>query len=121
MYEYSGRVVKVVDGDTFDIDLDLGFHVTYRIRVRLKGIDTPEIYHPTGKEEHDHGKEAKEFVKEKILDKDVIVHTERYKKGKYGRYIADIIYNEEFSKRSLSEALRDNGFEKRKKYRLFDL
>ena len=42
MYEYNAKIVNVVDGDTFDLDIDLGFHITIRERVRLLGIDTPE-------------------------------------------------------------------------------
>ena len=42
MYEYSCTVDRVVDGDTIDVILDLGFDILYRSRVRLYGIDTPE-------------------------------------------------------------------------------
>ena len=43
MYEYNVKVVKIVDGDTVDVDIDLGFGMTYKKqRVRMKGIDTPE-------------------------------------------------------------------------------
>jgi micrococcal nuclease len=43
-YIFSGLVNRVIDGDTYDITLDLGFYVSHRIRVRLKGVDTPEVY-----------------------------------------------------------------------------
>ena len=42
MYTYRAKLVKVVDGDTVDLDVDLGFHTTLRIRGRLIGVDTPE-------------------------------------------------------------------------------
>ena len=42
MYEYSCKVERVVDGDTIDAVLDLGFDILYRARIRLYGIDTPE-------------------------------------------------------------------------------
>ena len=43
MYTYAARLVRVVDGDTVDLDIDLGFHITVRERFRLAGIDTPEL------------------------------------------------------------------------------
>ena len=43
MYEYNAKLVRVIDGDTVDLDVDLGFHLTIRERFRLEGIDTPEI------------------------------------------------------------------------------
>ena len=42
MYEYSAKIRRVVDGDTVDITLDLGFDILYNNRIRLYGIDTPE-------------------------------------------------------------------------------
>jgi endonuclease YncB( thermonuclease family) len=43
-YIFSGLVNRAIDGDTYDITLDLGFYVSHPIRVRLKGVDTPEVY-----------------------------------------------------------------------------
>ncbi len=63
MYEYRCKVIRVVDGDTVDIDIDLGFGVwLHKERVRIYGIDTPES-RTRDKEEKKFGLMAKEFVK----------------------------------------------------------
>ena len=87
MYEYRARLVKVVDGDTVDLSVDLGFYMEGRLRFRLAEIDTPEIRG----EERPEGLKAKAYVEE-VLGKaeDIMIRTE--KAGKYGRWIADIYY-----------------------------
>jgi micrococcal nuclease len=66
MYEYHVKKVhKVVDGDTIDVDIDLGFNVSYFQRVRLAGIDTPES-RTTDEYEKKLGLEAKEWLKHKL-------------------------------------------------------
>jgi len=63
MYEYRvKKVLKVVDGDTIDVDIDLGFNVSYTQRVRLAGIDTPES-RTTDLREKALGLEVKEYLK----------------------------------------------------------
>ena len=97
MYEYQARCVEVVDGDTQDVVVDLGFHLTRQIRLRLLGVDTHETYgvdHDS--EEYRRGTRETEFVREwleaaaEAYDGEwpLIVRTE--KKGKYGRYLATI-------------------------------
>ena len=86
MYTYRAKLIRCVDGDTADIDIDLGFHLTARIRGRLLGVDTPE----RGKPDY---KKATAMLENLILlqvDKEgyFIVHTE--KTGKYGRWLVDI-------------------------------
>ena len=65
MYEYSCKVKRVVDGDTVDVVLDLGFDVSYSCRVRLYGIDTPES-RTRNKDEKARGKMATAFLTESI-------------------------------------------------------
>ena len=65
MYEYSCEVKRVVDGDTVDVVLDLGFDILYKCRVRLYGIDTPES-RTRNKDEKVRGKMAGAFLKEAI-------------------------------------------------------
>ena len=89
MYEYKIKeVVKVVDGDTIDIIIDLGFDLTKKERVRLAGIDTPES-RTKDLEEKAFGLEAKEFLERRIAScSDLWVSTE--KDGKYGRMLGTI-------------------------------
>jgi len=89
MYEYRVKKVHaVVDGDTIDVDIDLGFNVSYYQRVRLAGIDTPES-RTLDKKEKELGLEVKKRLKE-ILDaaKVVVIRTEKPDSTeKYGRVL----------------------------------
>lgn len=86
MYEYAVKeVVRVVDGDTVDVVIDLGFSLTKKERVRLAGIDAPES-RTTDLEEKELGLDAKEFLERRLGDcPNLKVKTE--KDGKYGRML----------------------------------
>jgi micrococcal nuclease len=89
MYEYRvKKVTAVVDGDTIDVDIDLGFSVSFSQRVRLAGIDTPES-RTSDKFEKTLGLEAKEYLKSKLKDaKVVVIKTEKPDSSeKYGRIL----------------------------------
>jgi micrococcal nuclease len=92
MYEYGCKVTRVVDGDTIDVDLDLGFDIIYKCRVRLYGIDTPES-RTRNKDEKVRGKLAAKFLKDAILNgKNVILQTQlKDSKGKFGRVLASVV------------------------------
>lgn len=84
---YAGKLVRIIDGDTVDVSLDLGFKIFYEVRLRLLGIDTPEI---RGIEKVA-GKVSKDALIEllrKWTRNELFVETE--KTGKYGRYLATI-------------------------------
>lgn len=87
---YSYRVksiVKIIDGDTFDCIMDLGFDVLLEARVRMMGIDTPES-RTRDLEEKKFGLLAKEYLTEKLNTEDIIVTTEvDNEKGKFGRIL----------------------------------
>ena len=89
MYEYNATITRVVDGDTVDVDIDLGFDVWIRSqRIRLFGIDTPEC-RTRNKAEKAHGLLAKEYVQNALrLGKVYTLRTRE--KGKYGRYLGEI-------------------------------
>jgi len=91
MYEYKAKITGVYDGDTVTAVIDLGFGVSKIEKLRLGRIDAPEI---RGEERPD-GLISRDRLREKILDKEVVIKTEKDKKGKYGRYIADIIIGED--------------------------
>ena len=98
MYEYKCKVTRVVDGDTVDIDIDLGFGVwLHKERVRIYGIDTPES-RTRDLAEKKFGLMAKEFVKKFVkgdkrnIKSNIILRTQKYDaKGKFGRILGDII------------------------------
>lgn len=83
MWEYRAKIAKIVDGDTVDLDVDLGFHVTHRIRARLARIDTPEM-------NTEEGKAVKELLLQHApVGSDVMVETG--KGDRYGRWIAEVV------------------------------
>jgi len=95
MYEYRCKILRVVDGDTVDVDIDLGFGVwMHKERVRINGIDTPES-RTRDKEEKVFGLAAKERVKEFLpIGSMQVLKTEidksgEDKKGKFGRILGD--------------------------------
>ena len=73
MYEYKAMITRVVDGDTFDMDIDLGFNIHIHERVRLLDVDTPEKF---GKEK-DLGLEVKCYAINNFLNKEVIIKSEK--------------------------------------------
>jgi micrococcal nuclease len=89
MFEYYvKKVTKIVDGDTIDVDIDLGFDISFSSRVRLAGIDTPES-RTTDKMEKALGLEAKAYLKHEIESaKSVVIKTEKMDSSeKYGRIL----------------------------------
>jgi micrococcal nuclease len=89
MFEYYvKKVTKVVDGDTIDVEIDLGFDISFSSRVRLAGIDTPES-RTTNKMEKALGLEAKAYLKSQIESaKTVVIKTEKMDSSeKYGRIL----------------------------------
>jgi micrococcal nuclease len=110
MYEYHvKKVTNVVDGDTIDVEIDLGFDISFSSRVRLAGIDTPES-RTTDKAEKVLGLEAKEYVKSKIKDaKEVIIKTEKMDSSeKYGRILGWVFLDG--SKVSINEQMILDGY-----------
>jgi len=95
-YIYKIKVTRVIDGDTVDADIDLGFDTKLSKRIRLHGIDTPET-RTRDLEEKARGLEAKEFVitwLEDMADNCPIIETKVDKKGKFGRILGRILNDE---------------------------
>jgi len=92
MYEYSCEVKRVVDGDTVDVTMDLGFNILHKCRVRLFGIDTPES-RTRDLDEKARGKMASAFLKNAIdSGEQVIIQTKlKDSRGKFGRVLGDIV------------------------------
>lgn len=109
MYEYKGILDRVVDGDTIDVTVDVGFKMTTNQRIRLARIDTPEIYRvPQDSEEYRKGMESKEFVEKRMQENDgkFTIRTSKLT-GKYGRYIGEIFFAD--SDISLNDELLQQG------------
>ena len=92
MYEYACKVERVVDGDTVDVVLDLGFDILYKCRVRLYGIDTPES-RTRNLDEKARGKMASAFLKEAVENGSKVVIETKLKdsRGKYGRVLGNVV------------------------------
>ena len=110
MYEYRvKKVLKIVDGDTIDVDIDLGFDISFTSRVRLAGIDTPES-RTTDKEEKVLGLEVKDRLKTLISSANtVVIRTEKMNSSeKYGRILGWLFLDG--AEKSVNEALIADGY-----------
>lgn len=104
MYEYRCEVKKVIDGDTVDVDIDLGFGVWMRNeRVRLYGIDTPES-RTRDQEEKKYGIAAKDFLKGMVLDEGgIVLKTYKDAEGKFGRILGELWRTTNYADKSINE------------------
>ena len=110
MYEYYVRKVdNVVDGDTIDVLIDLGFDILFQSRVRLAGIDTPESRTKDLKEKA-LGLESKEYLKKHLKDaKSVVIKTEKMDSSeKYGRILGWVYVNGDTE--SLNDKMINDGY-----------
>jgi micrococcal nuclease len=110
MFEYYvKKVTKVVDGDTIDVDIDLGFDISFTSRVRLAGIDTPES-RTTDKAEKALGLESKEYLSKHLKDaKSVVIKTEKMNSTeKFGRILGWIYVNGDTV--SLNDMMINDGY-----------
>ena len=92
MYEYNAKVLRIVDGDTIDVDIDLGFGVwIHKERIRLEGIDTPES-RTRDLEEKKFGLLSKEYVRSLLPVGSIVklVCKTYDSKGKFCRILGDI-------------------------------
>lgn len=108
MYEYRIHSVdRVIDGDTVDVTIDLGFDILYKTRVRLWGINTPES-RTRDLEEKERGLAAKRRLVE-LLSKDVdyLLHTKE--KGKFGRYLGILFKKEDGIREDINKRLITEG------------
>ena len=122
LYNYSAKVYNVVDGDTIDAEVQVGFHLTTKLRFRLYQdsgfyFDTPESrkYRGVSEAHKQHGLEAKARAKELLLDKTVIIKT--YKEGSF-RWLGEVFYKDETSGEwtNYADTMISEGFQKKDKY-----
>lgn len=98
MHEYKATMLRIVDGDTVDVDIDLGFGVWLRRqRIRLYGMDTPESRTRDLEEKH-YGNLAKNFIKDRLPVGTVFkIRTEKDSKGKFGRILGILLDSNDIS------------------------
>lgn len=106
LYWYRANLVRVIDGDTYELDIDLGLKLTQREKVRLYGYDTWEV-----RGEHkEKGKAATLFVKYMLEGADEIyIKTHLDRSGKYGRLLVEVFTSLGRGWQSLGEQLKANG------------
>lgn len=103
LYQYIATVNRVIDGDTLDLTLDLGFKISWRTNCRLAGINTPELTSTDLKiKEAAYG--AKKYVEDRLKPGDKIV-IKSMRLDKYGRAIAVVFYGKGFSNEMNRELL----------------
>ena len=111
MFEYKCKILRIVDGDTVDVDIDLGFGIwRHRERVRLVGIDTPES-RTRDLVEKKFGNAAKEFVRFMMpVGSAQTIATQKDKTGKFGRILGDFkIWDEKTEEtKTLTQIMLDN-------------
>ena len=104
MYKYRVEVTRVVDGDTVDVDIDLGFGMTYKKqRVRMMGIDTPES-RTRDLEEKFYGLESKKYLVD-LLENETVTLVSHYK-CKFGRILGELFLGE--SNLSVNQIMIEN-------------
>ena len=111
-YRYKGRVNRVVDGDTVDAYIDMGFHVFTNQRLRIDSFDAPESWRPRNEAEKIHGEAAKARAKELLEGHDLIFTTSKAS-GIYGRFGASITLPDG---RKFGEVMVSEGFAKKDNY-----
>jgi|TARA_R110000787_G_scaffold17328_6_gene54423 micrococcal nuclease len=90
-YVYTALILSVYDGDTFTAEVDLGFDVKMKMKLRLAEIDTPELRG----EEREQGLLVRDYVRDLVLGKIITLESILDKTGKYGRYLAKIYVEQE--------------------------
>ncbi|MCF8019836.1 MAG: thermonuclease family protein [Vallitaleaceae bacterium] len=111
-YRYKGFVSRVVDGDTVDAILDLGFGIAVSQRLRIDDFDAPESWRPRNEAEKEHGEAAKARAKE-LLEGEEVLFTTSKAIGIYGRYGASIQLADG---RSYKDIMISEGLVKRDEY-----
>ena len=104
MYEYKCNITRVVDGDTVDAEIDCGFDIVFKSRIRLYGIDSPES-RTRDKEEKVKGLAAKEWLSKEFYDAVDPIELQSHGKGKFGRILGEFFINGI----NINQSMIDNG------------
>lgn len=112
LYCYKAKMTRMIDGDTVDVDIDLGFHLAFSVRARLHGINAPELRG----ESKEKGIVARNRLQEMVLGADdIVVRTFLDEKDKYGRVLVEVLKTyrtqagDELSLVNINERLVEEG------------
>ncbi len=107
LYHYKAVVVSVYDGDTLHADLDLGLY-TWRKneKIRLARINAPEL---RGSEK-EKGRASRDYLRSRILGREVLIQTLKDKRGKWGRFLGEIWLNEKGTWVNINDEMVEKGF-----------
>ncbi len=114
LYHYKAEVIKVYDGDTITVNIDLGLNVIKRkVKIRLARINAPELKGV----ERTAGLKSRDFLRDLILNKKITIQTIRDRKGKYGRYLGEVWFkNDSGNYINVNDLLVSKGLAKKVKY-----
>jgi micrococcal nuclease len=114
LYHYKAKVTEVYDGDTCTVEIDLGLHTFIKgEKIRLNRINAPEV---KGSEK-ELGIKSRDFLREQILGKEILLETIKDKDEKYGRYLGEIFLEAEPNKFiNVNDLLVEKGFAIYKSY-----
>lgn len=112
LYQYKAVIKRVVDADTVDADVDVGFGLTMSQRFRINDYDAPETWKPRNEKEKTHGKEATKRAIELLIGKDILLKSTKVA-GIYGRFGASIWLEDG---RNFADVMISEGFSKKEKY-----
>ena len=117
LFTYRATCMRVVDGDTVDLNVDLGLRVHQHARFRLFGIDTPETYGvKKDSEEYKAGLAAKSRLAELIVGKELWIDTHKDETGKYGRWLATVWVVLDKEVTNINELLVEEGHAEERSY-----
>ena len=114
LYYYKANITAVYDGDTCTADIDLGLSTVRKgEKIRLSRINAPEVRGASRQE----GLISRDFLRNLILDKEILIQTIKDKKGKYGRYLGEIwLINEDKTPSNINDLMVSSGFAEYKEY-----
>lgn len=104
-YRYRAKIVEVYDGDTVTALVDLGFRTQVKLKLRLFGINAPEI----AKWTRVNGEKSRDYLASLVLDKDVVIDTFKDKTEKYGRFLAKIMLIKDSNLVEVNQMMIDSG------------
>ena len=120
MYQYNCRIDRVVDGDTVDVDIDLGFDVWLKKqRIRLYGVDTPES-RTRDLEEKKYGLAAKKFVEKRLpIGSKQTLRTRLDDRGKFGRILGEFVLTTQWEGKDIPTTINEQLVKERHAVKYF--